>query len=103
MLIALVISAIAPAATQMGYPIFVRADGELCSYQIQDMILHDEAQVSDWMQKVMPLWRVDIIHGEDNSDECIKKATSILERAGYLNVVVRRGSEAEYGGLGPPR
>ena len=92
-----------PPPRQIGYPIFVRADGDECTYQIQDMIMRKEDQVSDWMRKVMPVWRVDIVFDDKTPSECIAKAKSVVEQAGYLNVVVRRGSEVEYGWQGPPR
>jgi len=105
MLIALLISAALPSDVprQLGYPIFVRIEDDRCAYGIQDMIMNDPAQITDWIRRLPFVLRVDIVTNANSPSGCIKKAESAVHDAGYSNIVVRRGSEADYGYLGPPR
>jgi hypothetical protein len=106
MLIALLISATAaPSALpkQLGYPIFVQGSADQCAYVIQDMVMHDDGQFRDWMQGRTLKLRVDIVINDKSPKSCVDRAKAVIKEAGYSDVVVRHGSEADYGWTGPPR
>jgi hypothetical protein len=104
MLIALLISAAAASRPpkELGYPIFVQIEDGHCAYGIQDMIIKDPKDVTDWIRRSLLIGRVDIVTNEKTPDQCVEIAKSALVDAGHSNIVVRRGTEAEYGGVGPP-
>ena len=106
MLIALFISgavASPPIAKQLGYPIFIERDERGCAYGIQDMIMHDEAMVAEWMRNYpVKARRIDIVVDAKSPKQCIDSAKSIAQKEGYSDIVVRNGSTDEYD-IGPPR
>lgn len=81
----------------LGDPIFVRADRERCTFQIQDMLMSRPADVRNWYEDMSDkAQQIDVVWSADADRRCIAKARAIVRRAGFKNVIVRNGEEAEY-------
>jgi hypothetical protein len=87
-----------------GYPVFARLAEGKCTYLIQDMIMTNQRDALEWMRSLPDKSRqVDIVIDQPSSDRCVKSAKSLTRKAGFTNIVVRRGSGSEYSGGLPPR
>jgi hypothetical protein len=106
MLIALLFS-MTPAALsvpkKLGYPIFVSQYRGQCSYTIQDMIMREPMQITDWMRQIPLTLRVDIVADRRSANKCVALARAAVRQASKSRIVVRHGSKADYGRTGPPR
>lgn len=89
---------------QLGYPVFPRVHEGKCAYVIQDMVMTSQKDALEWMRSLPDKsWQVDIVIDQESSGRCVKSARSLTRKAGFTNIVVRRGSGDEYRGGLPPR
>jgi hypothetical protein len=103
MTITLFVTATGLAQYTLGYPIFVRAERDRCTFQIQDMIMSRKSDVRDWMKNLQDKDRqIDIVWLYKSDKACIAKARMIVRKAGYSRIVVRNGKGMDYPSGLPP-
>lgn len=88
-----------PEPVELGYPLFPQILEGRCVILIQDMIISRRSDALDWMRSLSDKSRrIDIVVDDRTSSErCTRVAKSVVRQAGFVNVVVRRGSGSEYG------
>ena len=91
------------AQSQLGYPIFVRAERGRCTFQILDMIMSRGSDVRGWMSGLDYKGRqIDIVWFEESDKACVAKAEAFARTGGFSRVMVRNGKGLNYPSGLPP-
>ncbi len=80
-----------------GVPVFVRAEGQRCSFVVQDMILKRK-QLVHWFKgrpdKDTP---IDIVVDQETPPRCARQALRALDEADFRDIKITNGAAQNYG------
>lgn len=92
----------APASLSVGYPVYVSEGDQNCRFGIQDVIGLRHEDLTDWMRDLPTKSRQIDLVSKGEPGRCIRRAYSIVQRAGFNSILVRHSGDVSYPSGLPP-